>query len=665
MLISASRLGQHSLIAEIIAGSCGVPAQINTIDAQFGRSPVFWAVERRHRAVVKLLVHHGASLELQDGNHMTVLTLAALLGDSRLVELLVDSGAPLGSRDLLGLTPLHYAAYMGHERVVSFLAERVPLHAPGMTVDFKVDAGVAADASPEAWGRTILTSGSGTQATLPKQPMRRGSRRVSLMRSVHDLLAPRSRAASMDAVNLSSLEVTRLVNIDVSQSAALDPLTLSGFHLSAGAPLDAESSVTEVLRQGAQSSGTWPVRLLQRSGTAVAGDRRESLRLSRLSLCGVHVSTGGGASSVARLTVVPLHSGLGWSFSTPAAQRAGSIVDAALGLHALPGATLRQAAGIRVPYVSPLTLAVHARRRSVAEILLRLGADATSRDGSDLSPYERALLQHAISSRVCDSLRSAHVPGVISTGYSANTASWFRMPFVSPDKREDAATKRAEELIEKELLFQLSRVRGPPVTGQQAHAVAPPVMRKTAVDIAAELDIEVSDKPSRWDILRSRLPDVIRIGAQPIDPQVRVGAPSVSHKRVIAGLSPESQTASSKIGADAPRFDSSRGPGSRPQGHMPRSERDRLARLAARERAREKALRLAQVAESDAGSIVDCLGESSSVQNRRWAFAMTTLGKVSGERCQSSWLKCARQFLLPIAYGTCFWLHHCRRCCGF
>lgn len=45
--------------------------------------------------------------------------------------------------------------------------------------------------------------------------------------------------------------------------------------------------------------------------------------------------------------------------------------------------------------LSPLTVAVHVRQTRVVRLLLRYGANPLQRDDSGLSPYDRALLDHA------------------------------------------------------------------------------------------------------------------------------------------------------------------------------------------------------------------------------------------------------------------------------
>lgn len=52
------------------------------------------------------------------------LLAAARAGHRAIVELLLDHGAPIGGRDHLGRDPLYWAAYFGHREVVATLLER-------------------------------------------------------------------------------------------------------------------------------------------------------------------------------------------------------------------------------------------------------------------------------------------------------------------------------------------------------------------------------------------------------------------------------------------------------------------------------------------------------------------------------------------------------------
>src|ERR1700754_2752613 len=76
-----------------------------------GRTPLSWAAEKGHEAVVRLLVKKGADLESKDSRYsQTPLSWAAEKGHEALVRLLVEKGADPESKDSGGGTPLSWAA---------------------------------------------------------------------------------------------------------------------------------------------------------------------------------------------------------------------------------------------------------------------------------------------------------------------------------------------------------------------------------------------------------------------------------------------------------------------------------------------------------------------------------------------------------------------------
>jgi hypothetical protein len=95
----------------------------------------------------------------------------------------------------------------------------------------------------------------------------------------------------------------------------------------------------------------------------------------------------------------PEHSGRGWAHSltdlprpqTDAAQPFTLLCGFSEPL--IPSPAILRAAGKFIPRVSPLTLAVQSHHKDVSSVLLKFGANATKRDGSGLSPYDRSLLQ--------------------------------------------------------------------------------------------------------------------------------------------------------------------------------------------------------------------------------------------------------------------------------
>jgi ankyrin repeat protein len=90
----------------------------------YGRTPLSWAAERGHEAVVKLLLEDGAELESKDEDGQTPLSWAASKGHEAVVKLLLEKGAELESKSKYGQTPLSWAAEHGHEAVVKLLLEK-------------------------------------------------------------------------------------------------------------------------------------------------------------------------------------------------------------------------------------------------------------------------------------------------------------------------------------------------------------------------------------------------------------------------------------------------------------------------------------------------------------------------------------------------------------
>ena len=73
--------------------------------------------------IVRLLIEHGARVDVKDADGTTALMRASLAGHIDVVRLLLDKGAGVGDTDTEGETALHLASRRGHTDIVRLLLE--------------------------------------------------------------------------------------------------------------------------------------------------------------------------------------------------------------------------------------------------------------------------------------------------------------------------------------------------------------------------------------------------------------------------------------------------------------------------------------------------------------------------------------------------------------
>jgi len=116
--------GIHIILLELVKQD---DVMADSKDDMYGQTPLSWAAENGHEAVVKLLVERGdVNADSKDNCGRTPLSWAARNGHEAVVKLLVerdDVKADLKDNKY-GQTPLLWAAENGHEAVVKLLVKR-------------------------------------------------------------------------------------------------------------------------------------------------------------------------------------------------------------------------------------------------------------------------------------------------------------------------------------------------------------------------------------------------------------------------------------------------------------------------------------------------------------------------------------------------------------
>ncbi|CUG44955.1 ankyrin repeat protein, putative [Bodo saltans] len=111
-----------------MAGHCEVMAyfvsiseeQINAVD-DLGKSALHFAMKSGSIEAVKLLVDHGASVNLADKEDVSPLMEAVSGGNQEIVKLIIDAGADVNARNRMGVSPLMFAAIQGSTDVIALL----------------------------------------------------------------------------------------------------------------------------------------------------------------------------------------------------------------------------------------------------------------------------------------------------------------------------------------------------------------------------------------------------------------------------------------------------------------------------------------------------------------------------------------------------------------
>ncbi|OWT42487.1 Ankyrin repeat-containing protein [Pochonia chlamydosporia 170] len=162
MIHVVSRYGLLGPLQVILQSAYQVGADVELKDS-YSRTPLSWAAEEGHEAVVKLLLDKGADVEPKGSHGQTPLWRAAEKGHEAIVKLLLEKGADVESKGSHGQTPLSWAAEKGHEVIVKLLFDK------GADVESKDDHGQtplswAAAEGHEAIVKLLLDKGADVES---------------------------------------------------------------------------------------------------------------------------------------------------------------------------------------------------------------------------------------------------------------------------------------------------------------------------------------------------------------------------------------------------------------------------------------------------------------------------------------------------------------------
>ena len=117
-LTHAARGGHEAVVRVLLAH--GAAIDLRTVE---GAAPLYVAVEQNRARAAAALVEAGANVNLPGRAGVTPLAAAAYNGNLSLVDLLLVHGAEAGARDVSGKTPILYAAARGFAPIVTRLLE--------------------------------------------------------------------------------------------------------------------------------------------------------------------------------------------------------------------------------------------------------------------------------------------------------------------------------------------------------------------------------------------------------------------------------------------------------------------------------------------------------------------------------------------------------------
>ncbi|XP_064394106.1 uncharacterized protein LOC135341468 [Halichondria panicea] len=122
--VHAAIYNPNLTVDEVEAVVTAHPLCLESVEPQFGYTPLHCATKRCSMPLINMLVHHGAIVDTRAARGETPLMLASETGNLYVVHRLCECGADLSLVDSHGQSALHYAAKAGAVHILHYLSER-------------------------------------------------------------------------------------------------------------------------------------------------------------------------------------------------------------------------------------------------------------------------------------------------------------------------------------------------------------------------------------------------------------------------------------------------------------------------------------------------------------------------------------------------------------
>ncbi|KAI0486036.1 hypothetical protein F4859DRAFT_502444 [Xylaria cf. heliscus] len=112
----AAKEGHEAVIQQLLDKGANIE-----VEDKYSWTPLIWATKNGYEAVVQLLLNKGANIRAKDKDGRTALLWAANEGHKAIVQQLLNKGGNIKAEDKNGWTPLFFAASYGHNAIMPLI----------------------------------------------------------------------------------------------------------------------------------------------------------------------------------------------------------------------------------------------------------------------------------------------------------------------------------------------------------------------------------------------------------------------------------------------------------------------------------------------------------------------------------------------------------------